>query len=206
MRETFLAKGKRGHAFLREVEGKTLLVKRKNPASVVDTIANEAYFTHFLNGVGVGPMFFSYDESVGELVRAYVDGLEFRKWLPTAERAAVKRVLLSVLRQCAVMDGVGVNKEEMTRPWKHIIVTPAGEAILIDFERCRETRLPKNVTQFCQFLTSSVLAAHLKKLNILIKKENILELAKQYKQNIRDNNQNENNKIFNEIITVLNNA
>ena len=65
-------------------------MKRKNPASVVDTIANEAYFTHFLNSIGVGPMFFSYDEYVGELVRAYVDGLEFRKWLPTAERAAVK--------------------------------------------------------------------------------------------------------------------
>ena len=75
------------------------------------------------------------------------------------------------------MDGVGVNKEEMTRPWKHIIVTPAGEAILIDFERCRETRLPKNVTQFCQFLISSVLAPHLKKLNILIKKEKYIRIS-----------------------------
>ena len=203
MGETFLAKGKRGHAFLREEDGTTVLVKRKNPKSVVDTLANEAYFTNLLNGVGVGPAFISYDKESGELVREYVKGEEFRRWLPAAGRGEVKALLLSILKQCKAMDDLGVNKAEMTRPWKHIIVTPAQKGVLIDFERCRETQLPKNVTQFCQFLCSTSLAAKLKNKKIIINNKKLLELAKIYKQNIKNNSQEENAKIFNEMVRLV---
>jgi len=206
MTETFLAKGKRGHVFLRDVDGRTVLVKRKNPRSAVDTLANEARFTALLNGVGVGPAFISYDKAAGELVRAYVDGQEFRKWLPSAARAQVKAILLSVLRQCGTMDAAGVDKEEMTRPWKHIIVTLAGEAVLIDFERCRRVRVPKNVTQFCQFLASSGLSAQLKSKNIMINTNKLLDLAKLYKQNIGVGTREENSTILNELMEVVKDA
>jgi predicted Ser/Thr protein kinase len=206
MSETFLAKGKRGHAFLREEEGTTVLVKRKNPKSAVDTLANEAHFTNFLNGVGIGPAFISYDTKRGELVREYVQGEEFRRWLPAAGREAMKALLVSILRQCKVMDDLGVNKAEMTRPWKHIIVTPAQNGVLIDFERCRESQLPKNVTQFCQFLCSASLTAKLKNKKIIINNRYLLELAKKYKQNIKINNQAQNDTILNAMVRLVENG
>ncbi len=91
--DEFFAKGKRGHLFLREEGGRRVLVKRRNPASAVDTIANEARFTALLNGHGIGPAFLSYGQ--GELVREFVEGEEFRRWLPGATKESLRRLLLA---------------------------------------------------------------------------------------------------------------
>ncbi len=204
--ETFFAKGKRGLVFLREEAGRTLLVKRKNPAAAVDTIANEARFTALLNAERIGPRFISYDAEKGELVREYVAGEEFRKWLPTAPKERVLPILMAVLAQCRTMDLLGVNKLEMTRPWKHIIVTSAGEPFLVDFERCRESKQPKNVTQFCQFLSGSALTLQLAKKGIIINTETLLEKAKEYRHNFKNNKQKQNQKLFNELFRILEDA
>jgi putative serine/threonine protein kinase len=182
------AKGKRGLTFLRELDGKTVLVKRRNPSSAVDTIANEARFTRALNAKGIGPDFISYDAKGGELVREYIEGAELRKWMPCADVVSLRKALLSLLRQCKTMDGLKIDKQEMTRPWKNVIVRPSGEPVLIDFERCREVTVPKNVTQFCQFLTSTALTAQLRKQDIVINNTKLLELSKKYKQNLRESN------------------
>ncbi|RME31511.1 hypothetical protein D6789_02520, partial [Candidatus Woesearchaeota archaeon] len=180
----FFAKGKRGEVFLREAHGKTFLVKKHNPDSVVDTIANEAKFNKLLNAHGIGPEFIAYEQ--GELVREFIDGLEFRNWLPSAKRPEVIAVLADVLRQCRTMDLLGVEKEEMTRPWKHIIVRK-DVPVLIDFERCREVKVPKNVTQFVQFLTSSALRLQLHEKGIHYDKSELINLAKKYKSLLKKN-------------------
>lgn len=180
------AKGKRGLVSLREEGGTVVLVKRRNPDAAVDTIANEACFTELLCAHGVGPRFLRYDQGAGELVREYVVGEEFRRWLPLASGEAVRRVLLAVLVQCRTLDLLGIDKQEMTRPWKHIIVPADGVPVLIDFERCRRSRLPKNVTQFCQFLSGSRLSAALNDKKIMINTQKLLDLSKKYKQKIRD--------------------
>jgi predicted Ser/Thr protein kinase len=197
--DRFLAQGKRGEVFLRIQHGKKVLVKRRNPASAVDTIANEARYTRLLNKVAIGPRFIDFDASTGELVREYIDGAEFRKWLPAAPGPATRRVLLSVLDQCKAMDDLGVEKQEMMRPWKHILVTKAGKAVLIDFERCRETASPKNVTQFCQFLTGTRVRSVFTEKGLLIDKQKILELAKNYKRSMINSNKRLNSQIFNQI-------
>lgn len=179
--DEYFAKGKRGEVYLRETEKGRVLVKRRNPASIVDTLANEAYYTQLLNSAGIGPRFYSYEH--GELVREFIDGEELRTWLPGATPAAVMHVLLTVLKQCRRMDQLGITKEEMTRPWKHIIV--AEEPVLIDFERCKEQKVPKNVTQFCQFLTNRKLAEHLAAKGIHIKTERLLRLAQAYKHALK---------------------
>jgi predicted Ser/Thr protein kinase len=74
-----------------------------------------------------------------------------------------------------------VNKEEMHRPLKHIIV--GKDARFIDFERCSKTKNPKNVTQFCNyiFITNNPVATKVRKL-FKIKKEAALQLLKSYKK------------------------
>jgi len=182
--DEYFAKGKRGEICLRREDGQTVLVKRKNPRSTVDTIANEARYNKLLNKHGIGPRFLRYDAERNELIREYVEGEEFRTWLPTAGKKAVRHVLHIILKQCRTMDSLGIIKLEMTRPWKHIIVTKSDEPFLIDFERCKEARAPKNVTQFCQFLTGSAMARMLREKGIIIDRT-LLTLAKEYKDALR---------------------
>jgi len=70
----------------------------------------------------------------------------------------------------------------MHHPVKHIIIKN-NSPVLIDFERCRYTEEPKNVTQFCDFLIGDRVTGHLKKKNINLDKTRIIELARQYKEN-----------------------
>lgn len=197
---TEFAHGKRGVVFVEERDGQRVLIKRRNPKSAIDTIANEAKFTKLLNERDIGPQFISYEN--GELVREFVDGEELRDWLPKATREEAVRVLREVLRQCRVMDRVGIDKLEMTRPWKHILIT-AGAPIMIDFERCRETQTPKNVTQFVQFLTSTAVVALLKAKGVEMDSGALRELAKEYKSNIKNNNHRKNYLVFDNIVRFL---
>ena len=61
-----------------------------------------------------------------------------------------KEVVNEVFRQCRIMDKLKVDKLEMHHPVKHIII--GRKVIMLDFERCKYSVKPKNVTQFCQFL------------------------------------------------------
>jgi len=63
-------------------------------------------------------------------------------------------VLKNVFEQCYKMDKLGLNKEEMHHPVKHIVVQKNGKPVLLDFERCKSRKRQHNVTQFCQFVIS----------------------------------------------------
>ena len=84
-----------------------------------------------------------------------------------------------------------VNKQEMTHPHKHIIIRD-NVPYLIDFERCRYTEDPKNITQFLQFITSMQVTLHLEKKGIHLNKEIFQKLAKRYKEE-------RSKKVFDEI-------
>ena len=80
------------------------------------------------------------------------------------------------------MDLAGINKEEMHRPYKHIIITKKENPVMIDFERCRRSIDPKNVTQFCQFISNSRITEMLKNKKMNIDGMMLRELAKIYKR------------------------
>ena len=62
-----------------------------------------------------------------------------------------EKVLKEIENQCKILDKLKINKEEMHKPIKNIIVKK-NKPILIDFERCHYTQRPKNLNQFKQFL------------------------------------------------------
>ena len=80
------------------------------------------------------------------------------------ERTNASSLLLLLLlltrvlcQQCFAMDRLGVNKEEMTHPHRHVIVHRSKQppptvwrCTFVDFEKCSSTTKPKNVTQLCQ--------------------------------------------------------
>ena len=149
----FLAKGKRGNVYLAKHKGKTVVVKQARATStVINRLENEAYWLKKLNKYSIGPKFISLAE--GKIMMEYVQGETIQDYLRTGK--PLKKIAREVLEQCRVMDKLHVNKLEMTNPYKHIIIKKGPvnrkHIVMIDFERCKQTPTPKNVTQFCQYL------------------------------------------------------
>jgi len=74
----------------------------------------------------------------------------------------------------------GINKTELTNPYKDILITEKNNAVLIDFERCRMTEKPHNVTQFLQYIARN--KEVLGKKGIIVDKEKLISLGRNYKE------------------------
>jgi release factor glutamine methyltransferase len=198
----YFSKGKRGIVFVGYCRKRKVAIKAKNPESrAVARIENEVRFLRILNKKNIGPrLLFSSNEY---FVCDFVDGsfmLDFLQGLcgtTGGKKRTAARIIRSILRQLFIMDTLGINKEEMSHPRKHIIIEEKSHMpVLIDFERCHATKRPSNVTQFCSFLASPSVAGVLKKNGICINREKIINLARQYRKNL-------NKKSFNAIVEAI---
>ena len=144
----FLARGKRGETFTTTYRGKKIVVKQERKGSkAINRIENEAFWLKRLNKHKIGPKFISFKE--GRLLMAFVVGETIGDYVK--KKQLPKKLVKDLLLQCRKMDKLLVNKLEMNHPYKHVIISK-GRGIMIDFERCKQTEKPKNVTQFCQYL------------------------------------------------------
>jgi len=175
----YLAHGKRGIVYTGKYKKKKIAIKTKKPESeAVNRIKNEITFLKLLNKHKIGPNLLMHGKNW--LAYTFIPGVFIKDWLPKAKKAEIKRVLKSVFKKCFKMDQLEINKEEMHHPLKHIIIGKSPK--LIDFERARKTKDPKNVSQFCQFIMS--LKYVLVKKGIKVKKAKIICLAKDYKKKL----------------------
>ena len=155
-----------------------MCIKEKNPRSAVDTLTNEAKFLAMLNAQGIGPKFIKYEK--GKLYRDFVEGTRISDFLEQgADKEKIISVIKQVLEQCRKLDLLGFEKKELTNPYKDIIVRNDNRALMIDFERCREAKKPKNVTQFLQYIARN--KELLEKKGIVIDKQELIRLGKNYK-------------------------
>jgi len=169
------ARGKRGVIY----RDGAVCIKEKNPKSAVDTLGNETAYLELMNKKGIGPRFIKFEK--GKLHRDFVEGIRISDFLEQEkDKQRIIGVLKQVLRQCREMDKLKINKKELTNPYKDIIITPDNTAVMIDFERCRKTAKPKNVTQFLQYINRN--KRELGKKGINIDTGKIMELGKGYKE------------------------
>src|SRR3989344_385722 len=175
---SYLSHGKRGVIFVGLYKGKKVAVKiKKKDSAAIGRLKNEAYWLKRLNKEGIGPRLVSAGEH--HVLYTFVEGEFILNFIEKSKPLAVKRVLFDVLRQCFTLDQLGVNKEEMHHPVKHIIVK-GNNAVMIDFERVHNTSKPKNVTQFVQFIRS--IAPLLKKKGLLVNVFTLRRCAEEYKK------------------------
>ncbi len=197
----FYAKGKRGIVSKAVVDGKIVLVKEHNPDSDADTISNEAEMLKVLNKHNIGPRFIAFEGNA--LIREFVDGVRIDEFLEACSLEEAKEVIIQILDQCKVMDSIGINKFEMTHPYKHILIERKGDdikelkAVMIDFERCKYTNKPKNVTQFCQYLSRPLVEELLTLKGLDYDPEKVKELGMEYKRRGFDKD------VFKELIKVF---
>ena len=123
-------------------------------------------------------------------------GKKIFDFLESASREVTLAVIKELFAIVYRLDELGINKEEMHHPLKHIIVQSNNKPRLIDYERASYTENPKNLTQFCQFISSGNVSELLQNKNIIIQKQQIIDLARQYKkENI--------NIVYKQIITLF---
>jgi HemK-related putative methylase len=172
---SLFAKGHRGLIFTGFLRGKKIAVKTENPRSeAVGRIGIEAQMLVKLNKHGIGPIllfsgdrYFAYRFVEGEMVIDYIE---------RSSREDILRQLQAVIGQLAILDRLGIDKEEMHHPVKHIII--GKKPVLIDFERAHHTERPKNLTQFVEFLAR--ISMLLERKSIILNKQELITIARDY--------------------------
>ncbi|MBD3248846.1 methyltransferase [Candidatus Woesearchaeota archaeon] len=191
-----IAKGHRGFIFIGNLEGKKVVVKKqRDDKPVTGRIVNEARWLKVLNRKGIGPKFLFLDVKNNYFCYEYVEGEFIPSFLEKAPKDEIKKVLKDVFEQCFKMDMMGIDKEEMHNPYKHVLVED-GKAVLLDFERVHSTEKPKNVTQFMQYVGNKRNTKILKEKGIKVDMRKWRAAARRYKKE-------ENKENFKKILSLL---
>ena len=108
------------------------------------------------NELGIGASLVRLSAEDECVVMEYVEGPSIGEALDGAVPPGVLfKALRDLLGQCARLDERGIDKREMNRCQKHVIVSREGRSTLLDFERCQESPKPSNVTGLAQYLTQA---------------------------------------------------
>ena len=182
----YFAKGHRGFLFTGDSKSKKVVIKAKNPSSMAfGRIENESKWLVKLNKHGIGPKLLYSGKDY--FVYRFIDGDFIADYMKKSAKANIKKILKAVFIQMYRLDKMKADKEEMHHPLKHVIISK-NKAHLIDFERAHYTNDPKNVTQFCQFVTGGYASNILSEKGINISRKKVIELAKVYKSRMSAGN------------------
>lgn len=140
------AKGKRALIYK---EKNTIIKVERQDSTAVNRMHNEAEWLTILNKHKIGPKIIKLEHN--KLSMEYIPGPNLEKYLSKATKKEKVRMLTQLLDQARTLDKLQVNKMEMHRVTKNAIVKK-NKLILLDFERCKRSPSPKNVTQACQFI------------------------------------------------------
>ncbi len=207
----FLARGKRGILLYGKKKDKEICIKHKNPLASVDTIKNEYEILNMIKDARIAPK--SLELRKDYLIMEYIPGILIGDFINKEEREEVILVIWQLIDYMFLLDLLRLNKQEMNHPHKHILVkqiikgnTSKYKPYLVDFERARISNNPKNLSQFCSFITGSYFTKDIKSKDIAIKKDKIRRLIKEYKRliiQLPKLSSNKKNKRIREIIQDL---
>lgn len=149
----YLAKGNRGIVFSGKYAGKLCAVKTKNAKSKAPAaLQREADMLKRVNAYGIGPRLYAAEATY--VVMEYIAGMKLMDYLKKYPDKTLSIISL-VLKQLYTLDMHNIEKKELVRPYKHIIIR-RGKPVLLDFERATCSLRAHNVPQFLQFLTRMV--------------------------------------------------
>jgi putative serine/threonine protein kinase len=153
-----LGKGCVGIVLVAHVGKKKAALKVRRVDADRSMMRHEAEMLEKANSVGVGPKLLRYTNNM--LLMQFIDGLLLPEWLhQRVGKMRVKKVLREVLRQCWLLDSIGLDHGELSHAPKHVIIDRADRPVIVDFETASVNRTPANVTSICQFLFVSGIAA-----------------------------------------------
>lgn len=175
-----LAHGHRGIVYVGRCKEKTIAIKLTGLART------EATWLSRVNDLGLGPRLLYSGES--SFAMEFVSGLTISDAL-RQDGDRLSAIVASLLDQCWRLDQAGINKSEMGRLHKHVVVSHDIQKLtMLDFERCSYSSRPQNVTQLCQYLSSNWVAGRLAAGGIHVDVSRVRERASEYKKDPRRTN------------------
>ncbi|MBN1175362.1 hypothetical protein JXA48_01840 [Candidatus Woesearchaeota archaeon] len=177
-----LSFGKRGIVLKAKKNDLDVAIKLCRPESKArNAILMEAKYLGEVNKLGVGPKIIEFSEHF--VVMEYIEGLRIDEWLLNSTKEETLGMLSVLFHQLFSLDKAGINKSEMTNPYKHIIVKKDLIPVMIDFERARFNPKPQNITQFAQYLTGGNILPILQEKNILLDVDKFKNIIQSYSKN-----------------------
>ena len=139
------------------------------------------------NELGIGASLVRLPAEDECVVMEYVEGPSIGEALDGAVPPGVLfKALRDLLGQCARLDERGIDKREMNRCQKHVIVSREGRSTLLDFERCQESAKPCNVTGLAQYLTQAWAVGKLRGAGASVDVDGVRAACKQHKKGPSD--------------------
>ncbi len=182
---SYFAKGHRGLLFTARYRKKKIVAKIKNPQSTASqTVIKEAQWMRFVNSHGIGPRYLFGNRKY--VAYEFAEGLFFESYVRASSKQKIVKFIKDIFYQMRKLDTLGIVKEEMHHPYKHVVVPRNGRPVLLDFERCHASARPKNVTQFCQCVASKYLEEIFKSKGIIVKRTLMRQYAQQYKPKLSE--------------------
>ncbi len=133
---------------------------------------------------GISPRLIDCNDDI--IMLEYVDGIVLGRLMEEYVRLyRVKDILRAVIYKAFLLDSLGIDHGELSRPYKHVLVSPRG-VFIIDYESASTRRKPSNVTSIVSglVLRKNKLALSLRSmLGLTDKKEyELRSLLREYKK------------------------
>ncbi|RLI76893.1 hypothetical protein DRP05_11785 [Archaeoglobales archaeon] len=176
-------RGKHSKIFLKD----EVLVKKFNP-QLAYNFWKEAYFLSLLQPFQFVPKVYSIKPQKLEIEMEFLNGEYLFNWFKLAKKEKKEealKVLIRCLEKCYLLDKLGIRKEEMTHPDRHIIIVNA-KPYFVDFERAHFVGLNRNAGNLTQFVMYFAKIDQSKsKINI---QTHLIDVLREYKQNANEEN------------------
>lgn len=161
------AKGKRGVIFQAKLDDDLVAIKVTHPNSDAhNALLLEKNYLAKVNLLGIGPQLLDYGQDY--VAMEFIEGKAIGEFIETADATSLKTVLLGIFKQLLKLDKAGINKFELTNPYKHILIKNNLQAVLIDFERARFAARVKNISQFSEYVSNKKILPLLQSKDLLL--------------------------------------
>ena len=177
-----LGKGYVGMVILAKKSGNNVALKIRRADSPRKNMSDEARLLKIANKINIGPKFIKNSKNF--LVMELIDG---EKIIDCAKNSKTKskdlyHVINNVLRECYLLDNVGLDHGELSTIDKHVIVGKNRNTI-IDFESSSTKRIPSNVSAATQaiFIGTGLAKIIRKKIHVP-RRDKIIRLVRNYKK------------------------
>jgi len=151
------------------------------------SMRREAELLRKANLADVGPILLGVGKDF--LMMQFVEGELLPRWFEEkAGKTRIRRVLRDVMEQCWRLDAAGLDHGELSHAPKHVIVTAADKAFIVDFESASVNRRPSNVTSICQFLFISEFSRKVTEKLGHRDRETMIDALRRYKKRVNREN------------------
>mgnify|MGYP001179804604 CR=1 FL=1 len=177
-----LGKGYVGMVVLAKQNRKLVALKIRRIDSPRKNMLDEAKLLKTANKIGVGPKFIKNSKNF--LIMEFINGEKIIEWAKKSKTKPkeIRTVVKSVLKECYLLDTIGLDHGELSTIDKHVIVGKNKNTI-IDFESSSTKRKLSNVSSATQamFIGTGLTRIIRKKIKIP-RKNKIIRLIRNYKK------------------------